>query len=302
MRTLMMMLLLLALPALAGEAADAKKAKDAFAAGQKLYKADRYAEAILKFEEAFAAKPHPVIYFNIARCYEQLQEPAKAAQAYRDYLRLSPEAKDRAAVTETIASLDRKAKEQTAPRLTVTTDPAHARVEVDGKALSGVPALAELSTGPHRVVVSLDGYERAERTVTLSGGQALELTVALRKASPPRVSDAPRKEPAPVALTPPPMPPSAQVTRSDAEVEAPRKRVFAWVASGVAVAGLGSGIALGLVSSSANSTLHATPAATQAEADARVAAVKGPALGANISYGVAAVAAITAVVLFIVEK
>ena len=88
----------------ADESGDVKKAKDLFQWGQKLYKQARYAEAIAKFEEAYSVRPHPVIYFNIGKCYEQLGETAKALRAYRDYLRLAPDAKDK----ETVSDADRQ--------------------------------------------------------------------------------------------------------------------------------------------------------------------------------------------------
>ena len=52
----------------AAETAELAKAKEAAQAGQRLYKQARYAEAILKFEEAAAIRPHPQITFYIGRC------------------------------------------------------------------------------------------------------------------------------------------------------------------------------------------------------------------------------------------
>jgi PEGA domain/Tetratricopeptide repeat len=306
---LLIALLALAAPALADEGSDARKAKEAFAAAQKLYKADRYTEAIAKFEEAYAAKPHPVIYFNIARCYEQLGDAPKAIKAYKDYLRLMPQAKDREAVAESIATLEKKVKDKQLAHLTVATDPATARVEIDGKAASGTPATAELPPGTHQVVASLEGYEKAERSFSVTAGQVVDLTVTLHRTSELKTpaltasasSDAPKKDD--LSTTTPltsSAQPAGQLTQSGSEQ--PRKRVFTWVAGGVAVAGLGAGVALGVLASGESKTLQSTTYPNRAAADAQVGKVQGLATGSNISYGVAAAAAITAVVLFFVEK
>lgn len=87
------------------ETEELAKAKALAQAAQRLYKLARYAEAIVKFEEAYAIRPHPQITFNIGRCYEQLGEIAKAMRSYRDYLRLSPSAPDRETVADAITNL-----------------------------------------------------------------------------------------------------------------------------------------------------------------------------------------------------
>ena len=307
--TLLIALLTLATPALADEASDARKAKDLFAAGQKLYKADKYAEAIVKFEAAYTVTPHPVIYFNIARCYEQLGDAPKAIKAYKDYLRLMPSAKDREAVNESVAALERKVREKTLARVTVTAEPAGARVEVDGKAVAGTPAIAEVPPGTHQVLVSLEGHDSVERTVATTAGQAVDLTVTLRKTADPKgsASDAPRKDEPAAGASLTPGPSVAGQVSQPGVTEQPRKRVATWVVGGVAVAGLGTGIALGLMSSSATSAMRApivSPATypTTAERDAQVKNITTLAVGADVAYGVAAAAAVTAVVLFFVEK
>jgi hypothetical protein len=311
--TLLIALLALAVPSLAfaDEASDARKAKDLFAAGQKLYKADKYAEAVLKFEAAYAAKPHPVIYFNIARCYEQLGDASKAVKAYRDYLRLSPEAKDREAVNESIAILDRKVKEKAVTHVTVVVDPAAARVEIDGTPVGGTPALADLAAGVHKVVVTYDGYEKLERTVTTAPGQSVELNLALRRLAgappppPPLLSsDAPKRDDGLAAGSLTPMPGAGSgATNVTASADAPRKRVATWVVGGVAVAGLGAGVALGVLSMTGSNALRASdPGSSAADRNAQVQGITTMAIGADVAYGVAAAAAITAVVLFFVEK
>jgi len=113
------------------DAAATAKAKTLFTNGQKLYKAGKYADAIAKFEEAFKVKSHPVIYFNIGKCWEQLGDSAKALRNFRDYLRLSPDASDRQQVTDSIANLERRLREKGVQQLLIFAEPANAKILVD---------------------------------------------------------------------------------------------------------------------------------------------------------------------------
>ena len=56
------------------------KAREAFAEG-------RYADALDLFAKLYAEKLHPTYLRNIGRCYQNLQQPDKAINAFRDYLR-----------------------------------------------------------------------------------------------------------------------------------------------------------------------------------------------------------------------
>jgi hypothetical protein len=66
----------------AKKAADPREvqARQAFAAG-------RYEEALDLFAKLFGEKPHPTYLRNIGRCYQNLEQPEKAINAFRDYLR-----------------------------------------------------------------------------------------------------------------------------------------------------------------------------------------------------------------------
>lgn len=288
---------------------ETKRAKELFSAAQKLYQQRRYSEAIEKFEEAYVAKPHPVVYFNIGRCHEELGQAGPALKAYKSYLRLSPEAKDRNQVADTIAGLERKLRDQGLQQLTVVTDPVGAQVEIDGKPAGVSPVTLELSFGNHRLVAMLDGHQRIDRSISLAPGQASELNLSLVKGSEFKApGDTPlahgaSSEPRPLepGIAAPPM-----VTVSDTpSASAPRKRVWTYVVGGVAIAGLGAGVGLGVASEANAAAVRNGDNGQPRPADEvqRLSdASKGLAMGANVSYGVAAAAAITAVVLFFVER
>jgi hypothetical protein len=295
----------------AQEGGDVKKAKDLFQWGQKLYKQARYAEAISKFEEAYAVRPHPVIYFNIGKCWEQLGETAKALRAYRDYLRLAPDAKDKETVSDAIANLERRLREKGMQQLMVFADPPSARISVDGKELGTSPVSVELIAGNHTLTVVAEGFEKVDRSFVMQTTRATEMTISLRPVGKepvkepvkePIASDAPKVEPKKDADpgTPPPMPPVVVTP-----VETTKGRLWTYVAGGVAVASLGAGIGLGVGAQGEMdkfTKVQHDPATVQAEFDAAKAASGGMATGANVAYGVAGVALATAVVLFFLEK
>ena len=56
------------------------EARKAFAAGQ-------YQQALELYADLYADKVHPTFLRNIGRCYQNLREPGKAINAFRDYLR-----------------------------------------------------------------------------------------------------------------------------------------------------------------------------------------------------------------------
>lgn len=299
-------------PAPPPAAADStQKAKEAFQTAQRLYKEARYADAIAKFEEAYALKPSPVLFFNIGKCHEQLGDVPKALRSYRDYLRLAPDAKDKDTVSDAIANLERRLKEKGLQQLMVFADPPTAVIEVDGKLLGNSPASIELTAGNHKLVVKADGFETTERAFVMQTARATEMTINLRPVAakldppppPPPLVDVPKKdEPKkdePVKLTPKDTVVASSGNGVTKTAEPAKKgRLWTWVAGGVAVASAGAGVGMGVV---AQSTAKNVPNAAVGMADDQARSAQGLATGANVAYGVAGAAAITAVVLFFVE-
>jgi hypothetical protein len=79
-------------------------------------------------------------------------------------------------------------------------------------------------------------------------------------------------------------------------------RVFTWLALGVGAAAAGTGVALGLsAQNNANSLRTAPEPFKPGDAQALASKATGMATGANVAYGVAGAAVVTAVVLFFVE-
>lgn len=274
---------------------DTIAAKKYFQWAQSLYKQARYSEAIAKFEEAYRLKPHPTIFFNIGRCYEQLSDLPRALKNYRDYLRIAPDAKDRELVTDAIANLERRLKEQGVQQLAVLTEPSGARVTVDEKYVGLTPLTMELKPGNHLVALSKEGFEAVEKNVVLSAEKSMELNLSLKAkvlATPP---------PTPVVVKPAPvLTPKPEIVKPIEPAKPPATRTYTWVAAAVGGAGLATGITLGLFSSSASTRLRASVHPAD-EAQALHDQAASLALGANISYAVAATGLVTAVILFFLE-
>jgi PEGA domain len=285
------------------DAAATAKAKTLFTNGQKLYKAGKYADAIAKFEEAFKVKSHPVIYFNIGKCWEQLGDSAKALRNFRDYLRLSPDASDRQQVTDSIANLERRLREKGVQQLLIFAEPANAKIVVDGKDLGPSPASVELTAGSHELVVTAEGMDKVQRTITTTLTRATEMTITLQAAgsTPPLVSDAPKKDPDTKVGDPGPPPPPPPVVTVPTEKKG--GRLFTYVAGGVAVAALGAGIGMGVAAEANAKELRETKEPlVDGRADQLAQSANGLATGANVAYATAGAALVVAVILFFVEK
>lgn len=83
-------------------------------------------------------------------------------------------------------------------------------------------------------------------------------------------------------------------------VSAPPRRVWTWVLAGFAGAGLATGVGLGVSAQASRDEMVREQHGTL-EVQRLHDAALGQATGANISYGVAGVAAVTAIILFILE-
>lgn len=274
-----------------------------------LYKQARYSEAIAKFEEAYRLKPHPIIFFNIGRCYEQLGDIPRALKNYREYLRLVPEAKDRELVSDAIGNLERRLKEQGVQQITVITDPSSVRVSVDGKYMGLTPMSTEIKPGTHLLALTKDGYEPIEKSVVLSAEKSMELNLSLKQLAVAKPEEKPAEKPAEKPVTKPTdkptavaLAPSSSVVKSAEPVTIPAPRRFTWIAAGVGGAGLATGVILGLLAQSTGKQLTgATEPLDAQRAQSLYDQTNGFALGANVAYAVGGTALAAGIVLFFLE-
>lgn len=101
-----------------------REAKRLFDRGRIAFRAKRYEEAILRWQESYAISNEPLILWNIANAFEALDQPAEALAYLQEW---APHAKpdEEAELKERIARLE-KAVEALPPEPPPTTDPAPA--------------------------------------------------------------------------------------------------------------------------------------------------------------------------------
>jgi tetratricopeptide (TPR) repeat protein len=89
-----------------------QQALDLFDRGTDAYQRGRFSEAVELLGRAYALKKEPVLLYNLGRAYEGLGDVKNAAQAYADYLASEPNAPDRGALEQRIATLRRQSQER----------------------------------------------------------------------------------------------------------------------------------------------------------------------------------------------
>lgn len=173
----------LAPSALLAQDAGDDEARALFLRGAEAYRSESYAVALEAFEASYAARPVPVVLFNIAQTLRALDRPAEAIEAYRGYLRTDDELDDarRRAVEAVITEL---APAVAFVRLEIFPD--EAEVRVDGRVLGRAPFTERVAVDPgeRRFEASAEGHVAASRTLTLEAGADARLRLALREEPP----------------------------------------------------------------------------------------------------------------------
>ncbi|AKJ03453.1 tetratricopeptide repeat protein [Archangium gephyra] len=271
--------LLLALGGPGASAAEPGPARAAarrhFERGTTLYKEGRYAEAAAAFEAAYETLANGVVLYNLGQCYEKLGELQRAIGYYRDYLRMVPNAEDRPLVESLIARLEKRYEEERRPQVSVSSEPAGARVQVDGEARGVTPWSDKLEVGPHRLEVTHEGYQPLRRDVQLRPGEPLELQLMLT-------------------------PLSKREVAGELRPGQPRRRVWTWVAAGAAGVATAGAVTLGLLARSDSRELLARPH-ERAEAQRLHDSALGRARASNLLTGTAGVALLAGTALFFFE-
>jgi len=112
-----------ALPARAFDDPDTEVARRHFEKGRVAYDAQDYRRALDEFLAAKRAKAAPALDYNIARCYDRLEDYPQAIKHYEAYYSSKPSASDQNEVQERIRTLKQRLDEQAAAHPTRTTTP-----------------------------------------------------------------------------------------------------------------------------------------------------------------------------------
>ena len=189
---------LASLPHVAAAQEDPRKAQaeGVFAEGLKLHDANRDADALVKYQKAYAIYPTPNILFAIARVEQVLGQSLAAITHYREALK-SPllHLRNQELGKGYVAELEKKLAR------VILVGPAGLRVSIAGKEHRlPVDGVIDVEPGPVDARAELEGRTYAGRVETLAGTQAiLELKSVQNTTTAP-----PSSATAPLPVEPPP--------------------------------------------------------------------------------------------------
>ncbi len=248
---------------------------EARALGRELYDMGRFLDAELAWLAAYALAPAPELYVAVAGARQAAGDETGAVAALRKYLELRPEAVDRPAIEARIATL-----EKAPAKLLIRTGTPGRSILLNGKPTGRTtPVELLLPPGEHQVVVAGNGQKIGERTVTLTFGEEREVLFELEAAT--------------YESSPAPLGPSVEDDRPSEDKAVPTS---VWVTSAVAGAALLTGTGLGFAALRKEQAYRESPSAGLAKKGDRLA------LFADVSFGIAAGAAVTALVLYLTGR
>jgi tetratricopeptide (TPR) repeat protein len=135
---------------------DTDAARHHFRLGEALYAEGKYREAMREFETAYSIAPRPAFTFNVARCWERLEEWARAADTYDRFLAAAPTDPEAENVRARVVTLrERTARIAPAAAPPVTAVARRSRAPAIAVALL---AVAALGGGGALLGVSLDEF------------------------------------------------------------------------------------------------------------------------------------------------
>jgi tetratricopeptide (TPR) repeat protein len=231
-----------AVPALAVELAEpepgaVQRAKALFEKGVAAYSNGRYYEAIEIFTETDRLYPNPQIAFNIAKAYDQLGSKSGSLSYYRDYLRRSPEATDRAAIEARVRELETALAVDGVQQLSVISDPAEALVLLDGRPVGLTPWTGLTWPGKHRLELRRADYRSDAFVTEVVAHRSSEVKVVLHASTPE----------------------TAKETKSDKgrpQSRIDRLSILTWTALATGGAALGTAVAIEAASDTSNSSIR----------------------------------------------
>jgi len=252
-------------------------AADAYGIGVRLFQAKRYESAESAWLRAYALGRDPTLLVAVADTRQRRGDEPGAVAMLEQYLVQRPDAPDRVSIEARIATL----LESPAVLIVRSDDPGHAilldGVPVDEK----TPAELEVEPGTHTVIVVGEGKQVGEKTVQVGYGQVEELNF-----TPETKSDVMIEQSEEAQL-------QAQLALEKQDTTIRR----AVISTGsIAAAALVTGTILGFLALQQEQDYRNNPTRETADKGERLA------LFADISFGVAALSAITSFTLFMTHK
>ncbi len=140
-----------------------------------------YENAIEYFQKAYAIQKNPDVLYNIGRSYHMLGKCPEALEKYREYALVSAE--NAKAVKNYIADLTEQCG-VIMGNVTLTCTPENATLIIDGKEQPNCGGTHELEIGVHKFSFLADGYDAQTREIGLSkSSRNVTLSVVMNKAS-----------------------------------------------------------------------------------------------------------------------
>ena len=157
------------------------QAREHFDRGKSFFQQGSFEQALSEFMKAYVLDPNPVLVYNIARAHEERQDLDNALKYFRNYLKMSPRARNRRAVRRKIRQLQRAIRNR--PRgglITVRTEPRGATVRVNGRVMGKTPITdTRFAVGRHRIEITHDNFETYYADVILQSGRTTTLDIRL---------------------------------------------------------------------------------------------------------------------------
>jgi tetratricopeptide (TPR) repeat protein len=138
-----------------------EEARKQHRAGVEAFAAGQYEDAIAAFLTADALHPSSETAFNIAKAYEAQGDDSHALEYFREYLRRSPSATDRDAVSKRVAKLSRKVALRGVQQASFIVTPPGSAVLVDSEPIGASPVTLDLPPGKHTVEFRKAGFTAA---------------------------------------------------------------------------------------------------------------------------------------------
>jgi hypothetical protein len=278
-----------------------EEAQSHFAKGRDLYTARKFDEAAAEFEKSYAIVASPNALFFLARCD---RERGKLVAAYAELGRTAAEAREHAsedpryAKTAQAASDERDAVEKSLGFVTVTLTGGNADTSVTiagaklPRAALGDPI--PLMPGTTDVAIETPGKPPIHQSVSVFGGEKKSVTLDAGV-----VDTAAPAEPTVAAPPPPAVDHAGEAAASRAHL-----RTASYVSAGVTVAGFATFAVLGVLSNNTYNDLQSQchgPCPAGSGHEDEISRGKTEQTVADVGFVVGAVAAATAVTLFVMS-
>lgn len=257
------------------------RARELYAQGQQLFRNGEFGAAQRAFEDAYRAVPNPVVLLSVAECQVRIEDYAGALASLKQYLAERPNAPDRTQVESQIANLEAKPG-----FVAIESVPTGAAIALDGADTGQTtPSELPLRAGPHTIALSAPGHQPMQQQVEVTIGTRQRLTLTLTP------EQAAEPEPEPVAET---APTGARRGRRHAGIGV-------WTTLGIAGAAAITGTALGVGALKKDQQYKDSLADGTGDKSIKT---KGErmALFADVNFGIAAVAGVTALVLYLTSS